>query len=74
MCSELLLRFKLQYCKIGPSCEVANGEVVPDHTVIFGIGQRRLDQSGADAIRIKMLLKQIEVLKKLIPSKIAHFQ
>ncbi|RKF59947.1 Dynactin subunit 6 [Erysiphe neolycopersici] len=63
-----------KYCKIGPFCEVADGEVIPSYTVIFGTGQRRLDQSGAEAIKVKMLLKQIEVLKKLIPSNLAHFQ
>lgn len=63
-----------KHCKVGPSCEVADGEVVPDYTVIFGSGQRRLDQSGAEAIKLKMLSKQIDVLKKLIPSSLAHFQ
>ncbi|POS85514.1 hypothetical protein EPUL_002252 [Erysiphe pulchra] len=63
-----------KFCKIGPFCEVADGEVVPNHTVIFGLGQHRQDQSGADTKKIKLLLKQIEVLKKLIPSNLAHFQ
>ncbi|RKF66795.1 Dynactin subunit 6 [Golovinomyces cichoracearum] len=63
-----------QYCKVGPYCEVADREVVPDYTVIYGRGQRRLDNSGIDAIKMKMLGKQIEALKKLIPSSLAYFQ
>ncbi|RKF72516.1 Dynactin subunit 6 [Golovinomyces cichoracearum] len=63
-----------KYCKVGPYCEVADREVVPDYTVIYGRGQRRLDNSGIDAIKMKMLGKQIEALKKLIPSSLAYFQ
>jgi dynactin-6 len=35
---------------------------------------RRLDSSGVEDLKLKMVARQIEVLKKLIPSNIAKFQ
>lgn len=63
-----------QHCKIGPLCEVAAGEVVPDYTVIYGHGMRRVDTSGVGDLKMKMIAKQVEVLRKLIPSNLAKFQ
>ncbi len=63
-----------QHCKIGPLCEVAEGEVLPDFTVIYGNGSRRIDKSGAEDLKMKMIARQVEVLRKLIPSNLAKFQ
>ncbi|KAE8451595.1 hypothetical protein EG329_003668 [Mollisiaceae sp. DMI_Dod_QoI] len=63
-----------KHCKIGPLCEVAEGEVLPDFTVIFGNGMRRTDSSGVEDLKMKMVARQVEVLRKLIPSNIAKFQ
>lgn len=64
----------IQHCKIGPLCEVEEDEVLPDFTVIYGFGMRRIDNSGAEEQQAKFIAKQIEVLRKLIPSNIAKFQ
>jgi len=63
-----------KHCKIGPLCEVGEGEDVPDFTVIFGNGMRRIDKSGVEAQKLKMVARQVEVLRKLIPSNSAKFQ
>ncbi|KAL8960419.1 MAG: hypothetical protein Q9193_002869, partial [Seirophora villosa] len=53
------------YCKIGPLCTVEPYEVVPDHTVIYGRNQRRIDRSGADASRAKTVQLHIEALRRM---------
>jgi dynactin-6 len=55
-------------------CEVAEGEVLPDFTVIYGNGMRGLDRSGVEDLKLKMVARQAEVLRKLIPSNLAKFQ
>jgi len=63
-----------KHCKIGPLCEVAEGEVLPDCTVVYGNGLQRIDRSGVEDSKLKMVERQIEVLRKLIPSNLAKFQ
>jgi dynactin-6 len=53
---------------------VGEGEILPDFTVIFGNGMRRLDTSGIEELKLKMIARQAEVLRKLIPSNLAKFQ
>ncbi len=53
---------------------MAEGEVIPDHIVLYGNGMRRLDTSGVEDLKLKMVAKQVEVLRKLIPSNLAKFQ
>jgi dynactin 6 len=55
-------------------CTVQENEVLPDYTVIYGIDLRRLDQSDVDDLKLKMVRRQVEVLKKLVPSNLAKFQ
>jgi len=55
-------------------CEVADREVVPDFTVIYGNGLRRIDASGVEALKLKMVGRQVDVLRKLIPTNLAKFQ
>ena len=49
-------------------------EVLPDYTVLYGNGMRRLDVSGVEDLKLKMVAKQVEVFRKLIPSNLAKFQ
>jgi len=55
-------------------CEVAAEEVIPDCTVIYGNGLRRIDKSGIEDLKLKMAVRQVDVLRKLIPSNAAKFQ
>jgi dynactin-6 len=55
-------------------CGVADGEILPDFTVIYGNGIRRLDRSGVADLKMKMVAGQVEVLRRLIPSNLAKFQ
>lgn len=66
--------FLRQHCKIGPLCTVAENEILPDYTVIFSDGTRRVDRSGIDELKAKMVAKQVDVLRKLIPTNLAKFQ
>jgi dynactin-6 len=66
--------YAIQHCKIGPLCEVAEDEVIPDYTVIYGDGLRRIDKSGVEDLKLKMVVRQAEVLRKLIPSNLAKYQ
>lgn len=53
---------------------MAEREVLPDFTVIYGNGMRRLDSSGVDDQKLKMVARQVEVLRRLIPSNPVKFQ
>jgi dynactin-6 len=55
-------------------CEVAGGDVVPDFTVIYGNGLRRIDTSGIEDLKLKLVGRQTDVLKRLIPTNLAKFQ
>ncbi|QSZ37046.1 hypothetical protein DSL72_009138 [Monilinia vaccinii-corymbosi] len=63
-----------KFCKIGAMCEVAEDEVIPDYTVIYGHGLRRIDKSGAEILKMKMIGRYVEVLKNLIPSNLSKHQ
>ncbi|KAI9806614.1 MAG: hypothetical protein M1825_006071 [Sarcosagium campestre] len=63
-----------KHCKISPLCEVAAGEVIPDYTVIYGTGQRRIDRSDVDRARIGLTKLHAETLRKLIPTNLAKWQ
>jgi dynactin 6 len=62
-----------QHCTVGPMCTVEDNETLPDYTVIYGVNSRRLDQSGVDDLKLKMVRRHIDVLKKLIPNSAAKF-
>ncbi|RPB23274.1 hypothetical protein L211DRAFT_857697 [Terfezia boudieri ATCC MYA-4762] len=61
-------------CKLCPMTEVAEQEVVPDYTVMYGYSERRIDASGSEGARRKFLDKHIEALKALIVSNPAKFK
>ncbi|KAI9750247.1 MAG: hypothetical protein M4579_006549 [Chaenotheca gracillima] len=69
-----LNQWLLQYCRVGPMCEVKAGEVVPDYTVIYGVGKRRVDGSGIQHLRMATMKRHVDVLGKLIPSNPAKWQ
>ena len=45
-----------------------------DFTVIYGDGMRRVDRAGIEDLKLKMVGRHTEVLRKLIPSNPAKFQ
>lgn len=63
-----------KHCKIGALCEVSAEEIIPDYTVIYGNGLRRIDKSDVEDLKMKMVGRQVDVLRKLIPSNAAKFQ
>jgi dynactin-6 len=63
-----------QHCILSPKSVIQPGEVVPDFTVIYSNGMRRLDKRGVTDLKNKAQAWQIEVLRKLIPSNPAKFQ
>ncbi|KAA8910247.1 trimeric LpxA-like protein [Sphaerosporella brunnea] len=60
-------------CKFTPLTTVADGEVVEDDTVVWGFGSRRKDMSGSKEARRKLVERQVEGLKAVIPSNRAKF-
>jgi len=63
-----------KHCKIGPLCTVAENETIPDYTVVFCDGTRRVDRSGVEELKAKMVAKQVDVLRRLIPTNLSKFQ
>jgi dynactin-6 len=62
-----------RYCHIGVFCEVKAGEVVPDHTVVYGEGLRRVDGSGRDGARGRNVRSMVETLRVIVGSKPEKF-
>ncbi|KAH8599775.1 trimeric LpxA-like protein [Bisporella sp. PMI_857] len=63
-----------KHCKVGAVCAVGEGETLPDFTVIYGNGLRRVDKANVEELKLRMVGRQVEVLRKLIPSNPAKFQ
>ncbi|KAI1116511.1 trimeric LpxA-like protein [Nemania sp. NC0429] len=63
-----------KHCVLTPKTIIPPGEVVPDFTVVYSNGTRRLDRRGVTDLKNKAQARQIEVLRKLIPSNPAKFQ
>jgi dynactin-6 len=47
--------------------------VVPDFTVVFSNGTRRTDRRGIAELKNKGVARQIDVLRRMIPSNPAKF-
>ncbi|KAH0526139.1 hypothetical protein TsFJ059_009506 [Trichoderma semiorbis] len=66
--------------KIGKNCTVshlsviASGEVLPDNTVVYSNGTRRTDRRGTPELRKLSIVKQIAMLRKMIPSNPDKFR
>ena len=65
---------KSQNCKLCPLTEVAEQEVLSDYTVLYGYNEKRVDQSGSEGPRRKVLNKHLEALKLLMISNPAKFK
>ncbi|OIW24445.1 trimeric LpxA-like protein [Coniochaeta ligniaria NRRL 30616] len=62
-----------KYCTITPQSEVPDEARIPDFTVVYGNGMRRQDKRGVSALMNKAQRQQIDVLRRLIPSKPEKF-
>ncbi|KAH0601796.1 hypothetical protein MHUMG1_00675 [Metarhizium humberi] len=63
-----------RHCTISQKSVIPPGEHLPDHTVVYSDGLRRLDNRGVTDMRKLGLVKQIAVLKKMIPSNPDKFK
>jgi dynactin-6 len=63
-----------RHCTISHRSVIAPGEDLPDHTVVYSDGLRRLDNRGVVDMRKLGLVKQIAVLKKMLPSNPDKFK
>ncbi|KAH9907137.1 trimeric LpxA-like protein [Xylariomycetidae sp. FL2044] len=62
-------------CKVGKGAKLGQPwEEIPDFTVVYSNGTRRLDKRGVTDLKNKAQARQIEVLRRLIPSNPAKFQ
>lgn len=50
------------------------GEVIPDCTTVYSNGLRRTDKRGVGELRKLGIVKQIAVLRKMIPSNPDKFK
>ncbi|KAL2127378.1 hypothetical protein VTI74DRAFT_10827 [Chaetomium olivicolor] len=60
-------------CTLAPLTEIAAGDVVPDLTVVYSNGLRRTDRRDVVELRHKGQARQIDVLRRMIPSNPAKF-
>ncbi|KAK4187227.1 trimeric LpxA-like protein [Podospora australis] len=60
-------------CTLTPHSEIAAGETIPDNTVVYSNGLRRPDRRGVADLRNKGQTRQIDVLRRMIPSNPAKF-
>ncbi|KAI0477266.1 trimeric LpxA-like protein [Xylariaceae sp. FL0804] len=63
-----------KHCTLTPQSTVMPWEVIPDFTVVYSNGSRRLDKRGVADLKTKAQARHIETLRKLIPSNPAKFQ
>ena len=47
-------------------CTVAQGEVLPDFTVLYGCNERRTERRGMEGMRAKVHEKHVETLGRLV--------
>jgi len=62
-----------QNCTLTAYTVIKAGEVVPDNTVVYSNGLRRTDRRGVEVLKQKAQARQIDVLRRLIPSKPEKF-
>ncbi|KAH6608824.1 hypothetical protein Trco_002170 [Trichoderma cornu-damae] len=63
-----------QNCTVSHLSVIANGDVLPDNTVVYSNGTRRTDKRGTPELRKLSMVKQIAMLKKMIPSNQDKFR
>ncbi|CAM1505693.1 Fc.00g113300.m01.CDS01 [Cosmosporella sp. VM-42] len=63
-----------KHCTITPMSTVAPGEVLPDGTVIYSNGTKRIDKREITDYKKLGIVKQLAVLRKMIPSNPDKFK
>ncbi|KUI69269.1 Dynactin subunit 6 [Cytospora mali] len=63
-----------KYCTLSPRSIILPGETVPDYTIIFANGTHRRDKRDVIDIRTRTQVRQLDILRKLIPSKPSKFE
>ncbi|KAI0388870.1 trimeric LpxA-like protein [Xylariaceae sp. FL0594] len=63
-----------KHCTLTPRSVILPGDTIPDFTVVYSNGMRRLDKRGATELLYRAQARHIEVLRKLIPSNRAKFE
>ncbi|KAI1343108.1 trimeric LpxA-like protein [Xylariaceae sp. FL0016] len=61
-------------CTLTPQSMIQPWEDIPDFTVVYSNGTRRVDSRGVTELKNKAQTRQIDILRKLIPSNPAKFQ
>ncbi|SPJ85303.1 uncharacterized protein FTOL_11084 [Fusarium torulosum] len=61
-------------CTITQMSNIAPGTVLPDNTVVFSNGTRRIDRRDLSDQRKLALVKQLAILRKMIPSNADKFK
>lgn len=54
--------------------KIAPGTILPDNTVVFSNGSRRIDRRNLADQRKIALMKQLAILRKMIPSNADKFK
>ncbi|KAM9878976.1 dynactin 6 [Verticillium dahliae] len=67
-CTRLIRANPLQNCTITPQTVIRAGEKIPDFTVLFSNGRRRTDKRDVVDLKHRAQAKQVDVLRKLIPT------
>ncbi|KAF2657869.1 trimeric LpxA-like protein [Lophiostoma macrostomum CBS 122681] len=67
-----------KFCTIGASCVLPPNTSIPDYTVVYGGGERRIDktlQSRPEILQARVLMhtRQIDMFKKLVPNNVAKW-
>ncbi|KAK4088872.1 trimeric LpxA-like protein [Purpureocillium lilacinum] len=63
-----------KHCTISSMSVIPPGEVIPDCTTVYSNGLRRTDKRGVGELRKLGIVKQIAVLRKMIPSNPDKFK
>lgn len=63
-----------KHCTISHKSIISAGQVLPDYTVLYSNGLQRRDRRDVVDIRKAGLVKQISVLKKMIPNNPEKFK
>ncbi|KAJ6438941.1 trimeric LpxA-like protein [Purpureocillium lavendulum] len=64
----------LKHCTISSMSVIAPGEIIPDSTTVYSNGLRRTDKRDVGELRKLGIVKQISVLRKMIPSNPDKFK
>ncbi|KAF4965919.1 hypothetical protein FSARC_6333 [Fusarium sarcochroum] len=64
----------LKNCTITQMSNISPGSVLPDNTVVFSNGTRRIDRRDLSDQRKLALVKQLAILRKMIPSNADKFK